>query len=104
MKTRTRNPEIRNRLEFRISNFEFPARSAGGGGNRARTGDPELAKLVLYQLSYAPRPQFRGSPTSAHNLRQLSLTMLRSGTGAIRLPMQDDVVPRYGSHRTKPSR
>ena len=26
------------------------------GGNRVRTGDPELAKLVLYQLSYAPRP------------------------------------------------
>ncbi len=29
------------------------ARQAGGG-NRVRTGDPELAKLVLYQLSYAP--------------------------------------------------
>ena len=25
-----------------------------GGGNRVRTGDPELAKLVLCQLSYAP--------------------------------------------------
>ena len=25
-----------------------------GGGNRVRTGGPELAKLVLYQLSYAP--------------------------------------------------
>ena len=24
------------------------------GGNRVRTGDPELAKLVLCQLSYAP--------------------------------------------------
>ena len=24
------------------------------GGNRVRTGGPELAKLVLYQLSYAP--------------------------------------------------
>jgi hypothetical protein len=40
--------------EFGISNFELPARSAGGGGNRVRTGDPELAKLVLCQLSYAP--------------------------------------------------
>ena len=29
--------------------------SAYGGGNRVRTGDPELAKLVLYQLSYAPK-------------------------------------------------
>jgi hypothetical protein len=29
-------------------------RAKDGGGNRARTGGPELAKLVLYQLSYAP--------------------------------------------------
>ena len=29
-------------------------RAATGGGNRVRTGDPELAKLVLSQLSYAP--------------------------------------------------
>jgi hypothetical protein len=28
---------------------------AGGGGDRIRTRDPQLAKLVLYQLSYAPR-------------------------------------------------
>jgi hypothetical protein len=27
---------------------------AGGGGDRVRTRDPQLAKLVLYQLSYAP--------------------------------------------------
>ena len=26
----------------------------GGGGDRIRTRDPQLAKLVLYQLSYAP--------------------------------------------------
>ncbi len=25
-----------------------------GGGDRGRTGDPQLAKLVLSQLSYAP--------------------------------------------------
>lgn len=30
-------------------------RTAGvGGGDRIRTRDPQLAKLVLYQLSYAP--------------------------------------------------
>jgi hypothetical protein len=29
-------------------------RAKHGGGNRVRTGGPELAKLVLYQLSYAP--------------------------------------------------
>ena len=35
-----------------------------GGGNRARTGGPELAKLVLYQLSYAPEVQnASGMPT-----------------------------------------
>jgi hypothetical protein len=33
-----------------------------GGGNRVRTGDPELAKLVLYQLSYAPSSQFPVNP------------------------------------------
>ena len=26
-----------------------------GGDNRNRTGNPQLAKLVLYQLSYIPR-------------------------------------------------
>ena len=30
------------------------ALAEAGGGNRVRTGDPKLAKLVLYQLSYAP--------------------------------------------------
>ena len=42
-------------FEFRISCFEFPARCAGGGGKGVRTPDPELAKLVLSQLSYAPK-------------------------------------------------
>ncbi len=28
--------------------------SAGGGGMGIRTPDPDLAKVVLYQLSYAP--------------------------------------------------
>ena len=39
-----------------------------GGGNRARTGGPELAKLVLYQLSYAPLPVSTQaeSPMAAH--------------------------------------
>ena len=52
---RISNIEIRNmRFEFRISYIEFPARGAGGGGKGVRTPDPELAKLVLFQLSYAP--------------------------------------------------
>ena len=33
--------------------FAFPLR--GGGGGRIRTGDPLLARQVLYQLSYTPR-------------------------------------------------
>ena len=33
-----------------------------GGGNRTRTGDPLLAKQVLYQLSYTPAS---GVPSSA---------------------------------------
>ena len=28
-----------------------------GGADRARTDDPQLAKLVLFQLSYCPRAQ-----------------------------------------------
>ena len=35
---------------------------ADGGGNRARTGDIQLAKLALYQLSYTPgEPESPGS-------------------------------------------
>ena len=36
----------------------FDLESRGGGGKRARTDDPLLAKQVLYQLSYAPRSPF----------------------------------------------
>ena len=36
------------------SEIDNPHRKFLGGGNRVRTGDPELAKLVLCQLSYAP--------------------------------------------------
>ena len=58
--------------------------SLAGGGNRVRTGDPELAKLVLYQLSYAPstfaaRPQAAGLSrrhgASANADRQSNETM-----------------------------
>ena len=46
-------------------------RAKAGGGNRARTGDPLLAKQMLSQLSYAPQkisrcarlPAFGGRPT-----------------------------------------
>ncbi len=47
-----------------------------GGGNRVRTGDPELAKLVLCQLSYAPRSFPGFCPTG-----QLLILSLRSGSG-----------------------
>ena len=52
---RISNIEIRN-MRFRVSNFvhQFPARGAGGGEQGVRTPDPELTKLVLFQLSYAP--------------------------------------------------
>ena len=35
---------------------------AGGGGDRIRTRDPQLAKLVLYQLSYAPEDNVPSDP------------------------------------------
>ena len=40
----------------------------GGGGNRVRTGDPELAKLVLYQLSYA-HVSYRYPPPPQNSIR-----------------------------------
>lgn len=40
-----------------------------GGGDRIRTRDPQLAKLVLYQLSYAPnvRKAQCGRPDDSDN-------------------------------------
>ena len=35
------------------------------GGSRIRTGDPMLAKHVLYQLSYTPVESSRGCPSLA---------------------------------------
>ncbi len=32
-----------------------PPQSTGRAGNRTRTGDPHLGKVVLYQLSYSRR-------------------------------------------------
>ena len=43
--------------------------SESGGGKEIRTPDPELAKLVLYQLSYAPIPVKPGGVTIAAHSR-----------------------------------
>ncbi len=40
-------------MEVFFAYFLFQ-KKVGGGGNRTRTGDPLLAKQVLYQLSYTP--------------------------------------------------
>ena len=48
------------RLRASFGGALFRRRRRKSGGNRVRTGDPELAKLVLCQLSYAPG----GSPAS----------------------------------------
>ena len=40
--------------QLATSKSELDVGASNGGGNRSRTGGPELAKLVLYQLSYAP--------------------------------------------------
>ena len=40
--------ELRLKSAIRSDNKQF------GGGNRIRTGDPLLARQVLYQLSYTP--------------------------------------------------
>ena len=40
---------------FSTSSFILhPSYLQSGGGSRGRTGDIQLAKLALYQLSYAP--------------------------------------------------
>ena len=52
------------------------------GGNRVRTGGPELAKLVLYQLSYAPiTVQPGGILDAAHSHEQPAKTFPRCGSG-----------------------
>jgi hypothetical protein len=56
-------------------------RAKAGGGNRVRTGDPKLAKLVLYQLSYAPSPYTDRCPQT--ELEQPTKKhIFRSGSGA----------------------
>ena len=41
-----------NQLSYTPSNITLEVKY--GGGSRTRTGDIQLAKLALYQLSYAP--------------------------------------------------
>ena len=52
-----------NQLSYEpIQNGALGPRPAGrvGGAGRTRTGDPLLAKQVLYQLSYGPRLGYKG--------------------------------------------
>ena len=53
------------------------ALSRGGGGSRGRTGDIQLAKLALCQLSYAP-----GGRLSRRSLKRCSGRQSRSGRDA----------------------
>ncbi len=55
-----------------------------GGGNRVRTGDPKLAKLVLCQLSYAPalRRQHSHRPINRSVLPSMTYDPLRIRNGA----------------------
>jgi hypothetical protein len=55
------------------------------GGNRIRTGDPLLAKQVLYQLSYAPtasRPRQHRQRRQSHHRK----TMKQMGQGGLEPP------------------
>ena|GEM_PF-2876961 len=47
-------PKRAARIHPPVTGSPAVALAKAGGGNRVRTGDPELAKLVLCQLSYAP--------------------------------------------------
>ena len=48
------------------------ARAKNGGGNRVRTGDPELAKLVLYQTELCPRVRSGTVLTVQNSLKETS--------------------------------
>src|SRR6266545_5177796 len=50
---------VRNYLnrQSTIANRKLPRRHSGHGGKGIRTPDFQLAKLALYQLSYAPAPR-----------------------------------------------
>ena len=53
-----------------------------GGGSRVRTGGIQLAKLALYQLSYAPEieeePDFSGSSNGSEWTRTTDLRLIRA--------------------------
>ena len=70
------NPAIRKAIA--------PAGGGNGGGNRARTGDIQLAKLALYQLSYAPDAENNCRTTSGEEgmrrTRPRAGPLSRSGT------------------------
>ena len=69
-----------------------------GGGNRVRTGDPELAKLVLYQLSYAPAQ----SPINALIYKYAKI--LRSGNGVTQIrPMPGNSFITNTTDRCRPA-
>ena len=49
-----------------------------GAGNRIRTGDPQLGKLMLYQLSYS-RVTTQFLPRSARRVKEFGRARLRRG-------------------------
>ena len=65
-----------------------------GGGNRVRTGDPELAKLVLYQLSYTPSNRFMPVVASLENIPVLYRVPANSDrqTNEIMLTFEQEMV------------
>ena len=85
-----------NQLSYTPASGNRPPRppTGGGGGSRARTGGIQLAKLALYQLSYAPgagrlsRRVFRRASVGPRRAarggcgRILSLLRFRPGGGA----------------------
>ena len=54
--------------------WHFP-RAENGGGSRSRTGDIQLAKLALCQLSYAPGELILHSQLRPLSGRNISLTL-----------------------------
>ena len=77
---------MKNPLHFRAEGFEF------GAGKEARTPDPNLGKVVLYQLSYSRLMHFKnGIPKGIR-------TPVTAVKGRCPRPLDDGDVSRSGAH------
>ena len=66
-------------------------RKSNGAGNETRTRDPDLGKVVLYQLSYS-RARPRIIRVGAHMATRVHRSVRRTGHAARRYTYADQIV------------